>query len=134
MSHDTRAVRADKQRAMKERTNAFAKGVVGLVHQVANTVDGRHLAGQLVRCASSVAANYRAACRARSRREFAAKIGIVVEEADESLFWLEFARETDALPLSLVEPLANEANQLVAIFSATRTRTINSSITKSSNP
>ena len=109
---------------MKERTKRFAKAVVLVCRQASPTVDGRQLAGQLVRSGTSVAANYRAACRARSRKEFIAKIGIVVEEADESLFWLEFSQETQVLDSGAVGPLSTEANELVAIFSATRTQAI----------
>jgi four helix bundle protein len=111
---------------MKQRTMMFATRVVLACQRAAPSFDGRHLAGQLIRCSTSVAANYRAACRARSRKEFAAKIGIVVEEADESLFWLELAEKTSVLASEQIEPLANEAAQLVAIFSATRTRTLRS--------
>jgi four helix bundle protein len=126
MNDPAKRERAEKQRAMKERTNAFAKNVVAVIRHIPNRIEGRHVAGQLIRCSSSVAANYRAVCRARSRKEFAAKLGIVVEEADESLFWLEFAKETGMLGEVQAGPLADEANQLVAIFSATRTRTLQS--------
>ncbi len=74
---------------LKERTKQFALRVVKLVTALPKTVEGRAIAGQIVRSGTSVAANYRAACRARSRTEFVAKIGIVLEEADETLLWLE---------------------------------------------
>jgi four helix bundle protein len=124
MIDPARKARSDKQMAMKQRTMAYATRVVLACRQVIRSFDGRHLAGQLIRCSTSVAANYRAACRARSRKEFAAKIGVVVEEADESLFWLELAQRTSVLPTGMIESLADEASQLVAIFSATRTRTL----------
>jgi four helix bundle protein len=79
-------------------------------------LDGRTVAGQLLRAATSVAANYRAACRGRSRAEFIAKLGIVLEESDESLLWLELIVESDLLPRTRVERLLKEANELTAIF------------------
>jgi len=72
--------------------------------------------GQLIRASASVAANYRASCRARSKREFIAKIGTVIEEADESLFWLEYLVATEVMAEPVVEELRSESNQLVAIF------------------
>lgn len=76
---------------------------------------------QLLRCGTSVAANYRAVCRARSRAEFLAKLGIVIEEADESEFWLEMLSEAGLLPEKRLCDLNSEANQLVAILNASRT-------------
>ncbi|MEK6301914.1 MAG: four helix bundle protein [Acidobacteriota bacterium] len=70
--------------------------------------------------AAGVGANYRASCRARSRAEFIAKIGVVEEEADESAFWMELIIERSLLPASKVEPLLNEANELVAIMASSR--------------
>src|SRR5262245_189974 len=84
------------------------------------TIEGRAIANQLVRCGTSVAANYRAACRARSRTEFIAKIGVVLEEADETQLWLELIIESKLLSLKRVQPLLVEANELVAIFVASR--------------
>jgi four helix bundle protein len=75
---------------------------------------------QLLRCGTSVAANYRAACRARSRAEFVAKLGIVLEEADESAFWLELLIQTGTIKKEKLNNLLNEANQLTAMFSASR--------------
>ena len=73
------------------------------------------IAKQVVRCATSVAANYRAACRARSKAEFISKLGIVEEEADETLFWLEMIEEAELLPASRLEALKTEANEIIAI-------------------
>ncbi len=78
------------------------------------------LGKQLIRCGTAVAANYRAAGRARSRAEWVAKIGIVVEEADETVFWLEMLSECEIVPLSKTEPLLAEAQELTAIFTASR--------------
>ena len=74
---------------LKARTKEFALRVIRLVDALPNTVKGRAIANQIMRSATSIAANYRAACRARSRAEFIAKIGVVEEEADETAFWLE---------------------------------------------
>ena len=73
---------------------------------------------QLLRCGTSVAANYRAVCRARSRAEFVARMGIVVEEADESVFWLELIGEAGLLSNERMKDLLSEAQQLTAIFTA----------------
>jgi len=75
---------------------------------------------QLLRCGTSVAANYRACCRARSRAEFAAKIGVVVEEADETGFWLEMLADTEVVRAARLKDLLRESNELTAIFAATR--------------
>lgn len=75
---------------------------------------------QLLRCGTSVAANYRAACRARSRLEFAAKLGVVVEEADESMLWLELLEESGVVKRELLDSLQNEAKELTALFTASR--------------
>jgi four helix bundle protein len=78
------------------------------------------LGKQLLRCGTSVAANYRAVCRARSRDEFVSKMGVVIEEADESVFWMEFLVDTGMVPKPRLESLLAEGNELVAIFVASR--------------
>jgi four helix bundle protein len=103
---------------LKARTSRFAQDVVGLIRELPNSLEARTLGSQLLSSATSVAANYRSACRARSHSEFIAKIGIVVEEADESLFWLELLIKTVMIPASRVEALRSEADQLTAIFTA----------------
>jgi four helix bundle protein len=105
---------------LKQRTKSFAVRVTRLVDALPNTVKGRAIANQIMRSATSVAANYRAACRARSRAEFIAKIGVVEEEADETAFWLELIVDTDVCGQSQIEPLLNEAGELVAIMAASR--------------
>ena len=105
---------------LKLRTKQFALRVIRLVAVLPKTIEGRAIASQLVRSGTSVAANYRAACRARSRSEFVAKMGVVLEEADETQLWLELITEAKLLPVKLVEPLLEEANELVAIFVASR--------------
>jgi four helix bundle protein len=101
---------------LKQRTKAFAVRVFKLCRKLERDEQGRIVGRQLMRAASSVAANYRAACRCRSHADFVAKIGVVLEEADESAFWLEFLPEIGLLRPELLDNLRDEANQLVAIF------------------
>ena len=82
---------------LKKRTKAFALRVLKLVDALPKTTAGRALASQIVRSGTSVAANYRAACRAKSTADFIAKMGIVEEEADETLFWLELLEESELI-------------------------------------
>jgi four helix bundle protein len=105
---------------LKVRTKRFAVRVFKLVDAIPRTIQGRSVANQIIRSGSSVAANYRAACRALSRAEFIAKIGLVEEEADETLFWLELIVETKLLELKRIAPLLEEADELVAIMAASR--------------
>ena len=101
---------------LKRRTRAFAVRVFKLCRKLERDEQGRIVGKQLMRAASSVAANYRAVCRCRSHADFVAKLGLVVEEADESIFWLEFIPEIELLKPELLEELTDEANQLLAIF------------------
>ena len=101
---------------LKDRTRRFAVDVVRLCRELPPTVDGRRLGQQLLDAGTSVAANYRAACRARSRAEFVSKLNIVLEEADESLFWLELMIETDLIKSTRAEKLLQESDELTAIF------------------
>ena len=101
---------------LKDRTKRFAVDIVALCRELPNTVDGRRLGQQLLDCGTSVAANYRASCRARSRAEFISKIGIVLEEADESLFWLELMVDARLITVERGERLLKEADELTAIF------------------
>ncbi|MCP4691181.1 MAG: four helix bundle protein [Desulfobacterales bacterium] len=105
---------------LKSRAKDFAHRCVKLSLALPNTKLGNHIAGQLIRCSTSVAANYRAACIAQSRGSFVSKLSIVVEETDESAFWLEFIIDENLLKHSLVKPLLKEANELTAIFIASR--------------
>ena len=102
------------------RTKQFALRALRLVDHLPATVAGRAIGAQLIRSATSVGANYRSACRGRSRAEFAAKIGVVAEEADESVYWLELIAEGGLLSATKINPLLNEANELTAIFTAAR--------------
>jgi four helix bundle protein len=104
---------------LRDRTKQFAIQIVKLVRMFpSNNEESRIIGRQLMRCATSVAANYRAVCRARSKAEFIAKIGIVVEEADETVFWLEMITELNILSQEKTSELLKEANELIAIFSA----------------
>jgi four helix bundle protein len=105
---------------LKERTKEFALRVIRLVDALPNTVKGRAIANQIMPSATSVAANYRAACRARSRAEFIAKIGVVEEETDETAFWLELIIDSGVRTEKQIRPLLQEAGELVAIMASSR--------------
>ena len=109
-----------KSAELQQRTKAFALRVLKLVEHLPSGIGGRVLANQLARSVTSVGANYRAACRARSRAEFASKIGTVAEEADESLFWLELIRDGKFMSEKKVFSLVAEADELTAIFTSGR--------------
>ncbi len=105
---------------LKDRTKQFAHRCVKLATALPDTPLGRHIRGQLIRCSTSVASNYRATCIAQSKASFVSKLSIVLEEADESYFWLEFIVDENMLKRDLVEPLMNEAAELTAIFITSR--------------
>jgi len=105
---------------LKKRTKQFALRILKLVAALPNTIAGRAIGGQLVRAGTSVGANYRAACRGRSKAEFVAKLGISEEEADESGYWMEIIIEGQLLKRRQVEPLLNEANELTRILAQSR--------------
>jgi four helix bundle protein len=107
-----------KNEELSKRTKEFAHRCVKLALALPNTTLGRHIKGQLIRCSTSVAANYRAACLGQSKAAFIAKLSIALEECDESCFWLEFITEEILLKDKLVKPLLLEANELKAIFIA----------------
>ena len=100
---------------LRERTRAFALAIIRLIEELPRSRVADVLGNQLLRAGTSVGANYRAACRARSRREFIAKMGIVEEEADESEFWLDAMAESGIGPVERLRVLQREAAQLVAI-------------------
>jgi four helix bundle protein len=100
---------------LKKRTNAFALRILKLVDATPETTAGRALASQIVRSGTSVAANYRAACRAKSPADFIAKMGTVEEEADETLFWLELIEESELVTPEKLAAIKQEANELIAI-------------------
>ena len=100
---------------MKERTRAFALRIIQLVEALPRTRTADVIGKQLLRCGTSVGANYRASCRARSQADFVAKTGIVEEEADETIYWIELLVESDLIKKERVVNLLDEANQIVAI-------------------
>lgn len=105
---------------LKRRTKQFALRVLKLVAALPNTIAGRAIGGQLARSGTSVGANYRAACRGRSKAEFVAKMGTCEEEADESAYWMEIIIEGELLKQNQVEPLLREAEELTRIFAQSR--------------
>jgi len=105
---------------LKERTKEFAHRCVKLAMSLPETPLGRPIRDQLIRSATSVAANYRAACLAQSKASFAAKLSIVIEEVDETAFWMEFIMEEKIIKPELVQALLNEANELASIFISAR--------------
>ena len=120
---------------LKKRTMQFALDVLRLVDDFPRTVAGDVVARQLARCATSVAANYRGTCNARSRAEFVAKLGIVVEESDESEFWLDTCVQRPIGEGSHIERLRREATELRAIFGKSLgTARANVRRSKSTNP
>jgi four helix bundle protein len=105
---------------LRDRTKAFALRVIRLYRSLPYKTDAQVMGKQLLRSRTSVAANYRAVCRTRSKAEFVAKIGVVVEEADEVILWLELMTESGIVPLAKTEALLKEANELTAIFAASQ--------------
>jgi four helix bundle protein len=110
----------EKHQELKNRTKSFALRIIWMTQAMPNRRDANVICNQILRSATSIAANYRAVGRARSKAEFVAKLGVVIEESDETVFWLELLQESGIVkPEKLVDVLA-EANQLLAIFSASR--------------
>ena len=106
--------------ALKARSKRFAVGIILLCRQFPRSVDALVVGKQLIEAATSVAANYRAACRSRSPADFISKISVVAEEADESRFWLELTLESQILQGEKTRVLLNESAELSAIFTASR--------------
>jgi four helix bundle protein len=107
---------------LKDRTKKFALRVMAMTDHLPKSAKGNTIARQILRSATSVAANCRAACRGRSKPEFAAKLGIALEECDETQFWRELIVEGGLLPAKKLSSLIKEADELSAIlFSAQRT-------------
>ena len=100
---------------LKSRMRTLAVNAIRLTGELPRTQAADVIGRQLVRSATSVAANYRSACRARSRKDFVAKMGIVEEETDETAFWLELLDECSFAPTARLAPLIREAGELLAI-------------------
>ena len=109
-----------KTEELKERTKEFAHRCVKLAIALPKTQLGKHISGQLIRCSTSVAANYRASCLAQSKASFISKLSIVLEETDEAAFWLEFLLDEGLMKRDQGESLLNEARELTAIFFTSR--------------
>jgi len=99
----------------------FAVRIIRLFRSLPKGKDANVIGTQLLRCGTAVGANYHMACRARSRADFISKLGIVVEEADESVFWIQLLIEAEIVPEKRLKALRQEANELTAIFNASRT-------------
>jgi four helix bundle protein len=106
---------------LKYRTKKFAHDCVKIALTFAKSNLGYHIQGQSNRCSTSVAANYRASCVAQSKKSFSAKLGIVIEEIDESNFWLEFAKDEKLLTdIKFVNELIQESKEITSIFISSR--------------
>jgi four helix bundle protein len=108
------------EEVLRDRTKAFAVRIVKLFRSLSHATDAQVLGKQLLRSGTGVAANYRAACRSRSRAEWVSRIGVVAEETDESVLWLELLSECGIVAGKRLESLVNEAHELTAIFTAAR--------------
>ena len=108
------------QEELRDRTKKIAVRVVRVYRALPLKTDAQVLGKQLIRSGTGVPANYRAACRSRSKAEWIAKIGIVVEEADETVFWLEMLSDCEIVAPTKLAPLLTEAHELSAIFTASR--------------
>jgi len=106
------------QTEMKRRTKEFAKEIIRLCRKLPNNREGRLIGDQIFRSGTSIAANYRSACRARSKAEFISKLAIVEEEADETLFWLEIINEMKIFRYEKLDALMKENDEILAIVVA----------------
>jgi four helix bundle protein len=105
---------------LKNRTKLFAHNCIKLTEAFPSSYVANHIKNQLIRCSTSVAANYRATCIAQSKSSFIAKISIVIEEVDESNFWLEFCLDENIINNNTIDGLLKESSELTAIFMASR--------------
>jgi len=129
---------ATQPEQLKARTKQFAIRIVRVFKSLPKNDEARIIGKQLLRAGTSVAANYRAVCRSRSKAEFISRMSVVVEEADETAFWLELLLETSIIPEVRLRDLLTEANELLAIFAASlwtarqerKTQSVNVSMTR----
>jgi four helix bundle protein len=103
---------------LKQRTKQFGLRVIRLIEALPTSKAGNVIGNQLLRCGTSVGANYRSACRARSKPDFVSKTGISIEEADEAMYWMEMLIEAGIVPKEKLTALMKEANEIVAILTA----------------
>jgi len=108
----------ERVEALRQRTFKFAIDILALCRKYSDAPEARVVRYQLAKCGTSVGANYRAACRSRSRAEFVSRMAVVLEEADEAEYWLHVTAASELMTRSLVEPLSREAGELAAIFTA----------------
>jgi len=118
--NNSTSISVEKHHQLRDRTKAFALRVIRMSDGLPKTRSGNVIGNQILRSASGMAANYRAAGRSRSKAEFVAKIGVVIEEADETVFWLEMLRDSGIVKPTKLDSMLDEANQLLAIFTASR--------------
>lgn len=109
--------------SLRDRTKSFVLRSIRLFKSLPQNEEARIIGKQFLRSSSSVGANYRAVCRSRSQREFFAKLSITIEEADESLFWMEIISESGLLPLEKLKSLMQEAEEIIKILSKARKNT-----------
>jgi len=129
---------ATQPEQLKARTKQFAIRIVRVFKSLPKNDEARIIGKQLLRAGTSVAANYRAVCRSRAKAEFISRMSVVVEEADETAFWLELLLETSIIPEVRLRDLLTEANELLAIFAASlwtarqerKTQSVNVSMTR----
>jgi four helix bundle protein len=129
---------ATQPEQLKARTKQFAIRIVRVFKSLPNNDEARIIRKQLLRAGTSVPANYRAVCRSRSKAEFISRMSVVVEEADETAFWLELLIETSVIPEIRLRDLFTKANELLAIFAASlwtarqerKTQSVNVSMTR----
>jgi len=110
----------DKHQELRKRTKDFALRIMRMCRTIPSTRETNIINNQILRSATGVAANYRAVGLARSKAEFISKLGVVLEEADETVFWLELLSDSGIIPASKLRELMAEGNELVAIFLASR--------------
>jgi four helix bundle protein len=108
----------DQHHQLKQRTKSFALRIIRMTQALPRSREADVIGRQILRAATSIAANYRAAGRGRSKAEFTAKLGIVIEETDETVLWLELLGESGIVKAARLQDLLNEANQLLALFAA----------------
>ena len=111
---------AEMTHQLCNRTHDFAVRIVHLSRFVSRVRDAGPIASQVLRAGTAIGANYRAACRSRSRADFVSRISVVAEEADETIYWLELLRDSGIVPEAKITGLLEEARQLTAIFTASR--------------
>ena len=113
---NTPASRPEAPQNLSLRTQDFALRIITMYRKLPRKEEARVIGKQVLRSGTSIGANYRAACRSRSKAEFISKLGIVLEEADETVFWLELLLQSKVFPKSKIGNLLKEANELTSIF------------------